>query len=233
MSDIAFLTSQEAKPFQVSRGDVQALLKEKSPQAPTENVRTMAKLVTLVWNILAEFPDAQKRELASDQARLREALIEVSEPASERMAIRPSGRLSRSKGTGLGERISLDEGRARLERYATATPLEQWAGPVAGAGEIEAQLGIPRSTLSHWQSKSSIVGLLRGERKLAYPLEQFLDARPLEGISDVLAVAPDARAAWLWLRQAHAALDGQAPLAVLKQGGTRSRVAEVAGRDFA
>jgi len=233
MSDVAFLTSPDAKAFQVSRSDVQALLERKSPKASPANVHTMAELMALVWNILAEFPDANKQELASDKDRLREALIEVSEPGTQRVAIKASGRLTRSRGAGLGERVSLEEGRARLDRYAVAKPLEQWAGPVAGAGEIEAQLGIPRSTLSHWQSKGSVVGLLRGERKLAYPLEQFVDARPLEGISDVLDLARDARAAWLWLKQPHGALDGETPLAVLKARGGRARVKEVAGRDFA
>lgn len=232
MSNAALLPTRQAKAFKVSRTDVQSLLKRKNPEAPAANVRAMAELVAAVWNILAEFPDARKRELASDQARLREVLIEASAVAPAE-AVAPSGRLVRSRGSGLGTRIGREEGRARLDRYATAKPLEEWAGPAAGAGEIEQQLGIPRSTLSHWQSKGSVVGLLRGERKLAYPLSQFVDARPLEGVSDVLHVAPDARSAWLWLVQPHGAFDGRTPLEVLKQGGTRAKVAEVAARDFA
>lgn len=109
--------------------------------------------------------------------------------------------------------------------------MESWAGPVAGAGEIEKSMGIPRSTLSHWQKRGAVIGLLRGERKLAYPLEQFVDARPLEGIADVLGTTPDARSAWLWLRQPHDALQGKTPLAML-QGGERKLVAKVAERDF-
>jgi uncharacterized protein (DUF2384 family) len=76
-----------------------------------------------------------------------------------------------------------------------------------------------------------VIGLLRGERKLAYPLEQFVDARPLEGLADVLKVAPDARSAWLWLRQPHGALQHRSPLDVLKDGG-REAVVRVAERDF-
>lgn len=38
---------------------------------------------------------------------------------------------------------------------------------------------------------------------------------------------------WLWLKQPHGTLDGETPLAVLKARGGRSRVKEVAGRDFA
>lgn len=151
--------------------------------------------------------------------------------AEARVSIKAGGRTEKSRGAGLGERITLEEGRDRLARYATARPLESWAGPVAGAGEIEDSLGIPRSTLSSWQQKGAIVGLLRGARKLAYPLEQFVDARPLEGIADVLRVAPDARSAWLWLRQPHGALNGRAPLERLK-AGDRAAVVTAAERDF-
>jgi len=231
MSNAALLPAREAKAFKVSRTDVQSLLTQKNPEAPAANVRAMAELVAAIWNILAELPDARKRELASDRTRLREVLLEASIFAPVEPIV-PSGRLVRSRGSGLGERIGLKEGRARLDRYATAKSLEEWAGPVAGAGTIEQQLGIPRSTLSHWQSRGSVVGLLRGERKLAYPLAQFVDARPLEGISDVLRVAPDARSAWLWLLQPHGALDGRTPLDLLKQGGRRTKVAEAAERDF-
>jgi uncharacterized protein (DUF2384 family) len=58
-----------------------------------------------------------------------------------------------------------------------------------------------------------------------------VDARPTQGISDVLRVTPDERAAWLWLRQPHPALEGKLPLEVLKAGG-REAVARVAERDF-
>ena len=77
-----------------------------------------------------------------------------------------------------------------------------------------------------------MVGLLRGERKLAYPLEQFVDARPLEGIADVLRMAPDARSAWLWLRQPHGAVNDRAPIEALKSG-ERDSVVTAAERDFA
>ena len=90
---------------------------------------------------------------------------------------------------------------------------------------------MPRSTLNAWRARKAVIGLLRGERKLAYPVEQFVDARPVQGIADVLRVAPDERAAWLWLRQPHPALEGKLPIEVLK-AGRREAVARVAERDF-
>ena len=96
-----------------------------------------------------------------------------------------------------------------------------------GAGKIEKLLGIPRSNLASCHQRGVIIGLPRGERKLAYPFDQFVDARPLEGLGDVLRAAPDQRSAWLWLRQAHGALDGAIPLDRLKVGDRTTVVTAV------
>ncbi len=127
--------------------------------------------------------------------------------------------------------ISLSEGRARLAAYAAPKAIEDWAGPVGGASDIEAEFGIKRTTLNTWYKQGAVIGLLRGQRKLAYPLEQFIDGRPLQGIPDILAVAPDARSAWLWMRQPHGGLDGRTPLAALR-AAEQDQVGALARRDF-
>lgn len=217
----------------LSAGTIRAALKKSNPRAAASDLSTMAEIMAAVSNVLAELPKADRSELARETDDVRRILIEAASHGrtEPRISVRPSGRIERSRGAGLGEQIPVEEGRNRLAGYATARALESWAGPVAGAGEIEATLGIPRSTLSHWQQKGVIVGLLRGARKLAYPLEQFVDARPLEGLADILEITPDARSAWLWLRQPHGALEGRAPLEQLK-AGARSSVLAVAQRDF-
>ncbi|MDJ0275985.1 DUF2384 domain-containing protein [Sphingomonas sp. 2R-10] len=235
MPNAALMPADEVKLQSLTEDEVRAALEQHNPGAPVGNVRAMAAILTIVSDVLAELPEARRRELARGKSRFREALKMATGGAGagpERLHIETSGRVEKSQGSGLGERIGAVEGRARLDRYAQVRPLESWAGPVAGAGEIEQRLGIPRSTLSSWQQRGVVIGLLRGERKLAYPLEQFVDARPLEGIAEVLKVAPDARSAWLWLRQPHGALAGRSPLVVLGTPGTRDRVVQVAGRDF-
>jgi hypothetical protein len=234
MPDATLLNAKDLKLHALSEADVHSVLRQHNPTAPAGNVRVMAKLIAAVSDVFSELSDAKRRELAKAKGPLRDALIQVTNSGrtgQRAVAARPSRKVEISQGSGLGDRLGLDEGRARLDRYAVATPLESWAGPVAGAGEIEARLGIPRSTLSHWQQRKVVVGLLRGERKLAYPLDQFVDARPLEGIGDVLKLAPDARSAWLWLRQPHGALDDRIPLDELR-AGERDRVTQIAARDF-
>jgi hypothetical protein len=218
----------------LSEGDVRAALQKQVPGAAPGDVRSLAQVVVTVWDVVGALSEAEHREFAQGKDRLRAALLQAWRgrgATPRRGPIEDAGRVERSRGTGLGERIDVADGRGRLDRYAKLRPLESWAGPTAGAGEIEHALGIPRSTLNSWQQKGSVIGLLRGERKLAYPLEQFVDARPLEGLADVLKVAPDARSAWLWLRQPHGALQHRSPLDVLKDGG-REAVVRVAERDF-
>lgn len=217
----------------LSAGDVRAALKHSNPKAPASDLSTMAEIISLVSNVIAELPKAERSELAREKDQVRRILIEAvgHGRAEARTTIKPARRVEKSRGAGLGDRVPLEEGRDRLAGYATPRPMENWAGPVAGAGEIEEMLGIPRSTLSSWQQRGSVVGILRGERKLAYPLDQFVDARPLEGIGDILRLAPDARSAWLWLRQPHGTLESRIPLDVLKSG-ERVRVVTAAERDF-
>jgi hypothetical protein len=216
-------------------GELQAALRQHNPKTPVSDLRAMAKIVASVAEFVANLSNAERRELARESSQLRAALEEAAQhgkgATGERAHIEPVGRVERSRSAGLGERISVEEGRTRLEQYANAGPIEIWAGPVAGAGEIERQLGIPRSTLNSWHQRGAVIGLLRGERKLAYPLEQFVDARPLEGIGEILRLVPDARGGWLWLRQPNAALGGKTPMACLR-AGHKASVLEVAHADL-
>ena len=76
-----------------------------------------------------------------------------------------------------------------------------------------------------------IIGLLRGERKHVYPLAQFIDGRPIEGMSVVTNIIDNPRAAWLWLTRPHPTGDKTPPLERLKEGRA-DEVAAAAERDF-
>lgn len=234
MTDSALSLASGERLYVLSEKEMGAALKEHNPNVAPGALREMAKIMALVGRVVASWPQERRRDIAQSSEPLRDALVHLAsvETPPRRIHIERVGKPEVRQGSGLGDRVSAEEGRARLDRYAQARPLESWAGPVAGAGEIERQLKIARSTLGRWQQRGVVVGLLRGERKLAYPLEQFVDARPIEGIGDVLRVIGEPRAAWLWLRQPHGALDDRTPLAVLSTSGGRERVARTAERDF-
>jgi len=215
---------------------IRAALLERNPRVPTQSINQMTELVVRFVDVLADVVVGERKRTPIANSDLKDVVQEVyramaaSAEAGRRSFAAPA-HVERKVGSGLGEILTFDEGRARLARYAEARPLESWAGPVAGPGEIERELGVARSTLNEWRRRGVVIGLLRGERKHLYPLEQFMDARPIPGIGDVAKVAPSERAAWLWLCQPHGALDMRTPLEVLR-AGRRREVLQVAERDF-
>ena len=76
-----------------------------------------------------------------------------------------------------------------------------------------------------------MVGLRAGQRKHVFPVAQFIDGHPLEGLAEVVAAAGAPRTAWLWLVEPHPSLGGGAPLEVLRRGAVAA-VVELAEREF-
>ncbi|KQZ28511.1 hypothetical protein ASD50_19510 [Mesorhizobium sp. Root552] len=96
---------------------------------------------------------------------------------------------------------------------------DDWAGPVAGPTMIERHYGIPRSTLYRWQKVNEVVAInTRSSRKPVFPLRQFVDGRPAQGIAEVVAAFGDQKRAWQWLLTPNARLNGGKPLEMLLQG---------------
>lgn len=95
--------------------------------------------------------------------------------------------------------------------------IEDWAGEVAGSTYLEEKLRIPRSTLHRWQRRGEVVALRKGGRKHVFPLAQFVDGRPVPGISDVLSAITSPRLAWFWLSRPSPELDGRVPIEMLRE----------------
>ncbi|RWD42789.1 hypothetical protein [Mesorhizobium sp.] len=104
------------------------------------------------------------------------------------------------------------------------TLMQSWAGEVAGQTFIEDELKIPRSTLHLWKRRNEVIALPKGRRTHVFPLAQFVDGRPVDGLSRVLTEIQNPRSAWLWLVRPSDLLDGEIPLDLLK----RNRTAQVA-----
>ncbi|TGP51370.1 DUF2384 domain-containing protein [bacterium M00.F.Ca.ET.230.01.1.1] len=94
--------------------------------------------------------------------------------------------------------------------------IEDWAGEVAGSTYLEEKLRIPRSTLHRWQRRGEVIGLRKGGRKHVFPLAQFVDGRPVPGISEVLSAITNPRLAWFWLTRPSPELDGRVPIEMLR-----------------
>lgn len=129
--------------------------------------------------------------------------------------------------------------RDRIRKTTAASPSAQgdafladdWAGPVAGPTLIERHFGIPRSTLYRWQKRGEVVWLnTRTSKKPVFPLRQFVDGKPADGIAEISEAMGGPRSAWQWLITPHSAFDGSTPLDALLKGRT-SKVIEMAQED--
>jgi hypothetical protein len=218
--------------------DILAILAKHNPGLSKSALKATGRAFAAFSAAAGRLSRDQQRKIVERGVDLAKAVEDaVSEFASMRtpgdnlIALPVSSAVEESEGEGFGELLSDSDGRKRVADYAASGRLEDWAGPVAGPGEIERDFGTKRSTLHDWQKRGAIIGLLRGERKHVYPLAQFIDGRPIEGMSRITKIIANPRAAWLWLTRPHPTADRAAPLERLKQG----RVAEVAAaaeRDF-
>src|SRR5262249_23509794 len=151
-------------------------------------------------------PAGARRELGKHQAELAKRVRRLVEafgdvPARDKVEIEPPSAIEPSRGEGLGAIVAGEEGERFLDEFAVARRLEDWAGPVAGATELHRNYGIPRSTLNRWQHAGEVIALLKGTKKHVYPIEQFVDGRPVRYMAAIGALATSQRVAWLWLRQ--------------------------------
>ncbi|MET0528339.1 MAG: hypothetical protein ABW003_08335 [Microvirga sp.] len=215
--------------------DILKVLARHNPGLSETALKATGKVMAAVSAATAQLTAEQQRKIVSHEVKLAEAFEAVvadiaasdERPLTVLKIERP---VETSKGAGLGNLLDLDEGQRRLAAYATPARIEDWAGPVAGPAEIEKAFGTKRSTLHDWQKRGAVIGLLKGERKHVFPLAQFVDGRPVRGMSEVTRIIGNPRAAWQWLIQPKPSIGG-APLDRLKAGKI-DEVLAAAGRDF-
>lgn len=215
--------------------DILDVLARHNPGVPKAALKDKSKIVAAVAAAAVHLSEEQQRRILTHEKVLKKAIDSIvadlaGEDGEELLAVETSKPVEVSRGEGMGDLLDESEGRRRLAAIAQPVRLEDWAGPVAGPSEIERKFGTRRSTLHEWQKRGSVIGLLKGERKHVFPLAQFVDGRPIEGMSDVVRIIGNPRAAWQWLIQSKPSIGG-APIERLRKGYV-SQVVEAAERDF-
>lgn len=214
------------------------LLARENPKLSKSALKATGRAVAAFTAAAGRLSREQQRRIVAHEKVLEQAMEKLVSELASHSAISPDsmvtnveGPVEESKGEGLGELLSMKEGQRRVAALATSTRLEDWAGPVAGPSEIERDYGTKRSTLHDWQKRGAVIGLLKGERKHVFPLAQFVDGRPVEGMSQITRIISNPRVAWLWLIRAHPSDDRLPPLERLKAGRVDEVVA-AAEQDF-
>lgn len=215
--------------------DILDVLARHNPGISMSVLRGKSRVVAAVTAAAVQLSDKHQRQIVAHEKNLVEAMGTVAAGLAGQddgglIPLDAELPVEVSEGEGLGEVVDIEEGRRRLVAYATPVRLEDWAGPVAGPSEIEKSFGTRRSTLHDWQKRGAVIGLLKGERKHVFPLAQFVDGRPVEGMSEVSRIIGNPRVAWQWLIQPKPSIGGT-PLDRLKQGNV-SDVLDAAERDF-
>jgi hypothetical protein len=170
---------------------------------------------------IANLPAGARRELGKRQVELAQRIRGLVEALGDA----PGGKIElelptdieATKGEGLGAVGTRDQGERSLTALTVACRLEDWAGPVAGATEIQRDYRIARSTLNRWQHTGEVIALLKETKKHVYPIEQFVDGLPAASLAAISALAANQRVAWLSLVQPNLLLQGRKPIDLLKQ----------------
>lgn len=220
---------------QTAAAEIVKILARHNPGA-SKAALTATKAVIKAVSVVASRLSAQKHHNIVAHERELTKVVEavVASLAAETPAALAPVRVVKpvevNEGEGIRTLVDTEEGRRRLDAIAITTRLEDWAGPVGGPRDIEKKFGTKRSTLHDWQKRGAVIGLLKGERKHVFPLAQFVDGRPVEGMTEITKVIKNPRTAWQWLIQPKPSIGGS-PLDKLKKGRLDEVVA-AAQRDF-
>lgn len=183
-----------------------ALLREHDPTLHAPCVRTASHLAAVIASQIAVQPQSVQRSMTSLQDHLTDLAVDFAANVIE------------------ATRSNLHHGIKRFYAAAPSNPdrvqlPDDWAGPVAGPTLIERHFGINRSTLHRWHKRGECVALnAKTSKKPVFPLKQFLDGRPVDGLAEVITIFNDQREAWLWLVTSNEQLSGGQPIDRLIEG---------------
>jgi hypothetical protein len=190
--------------------EVERILKENDPTIQLPAVRVASRLAAVIASQLASQTQVIQRSMLSLEA-------DATDFANDFVAD-VVGAATQSV------RKKLKRFRPEAIQEDTLQLADDWAGTVAGPTLIERHYGIPRSTLYRWQKLNEVVAISsRTSRKPVFPLKQFVDGRPVNGVADVVSIFGDQRRAWQWLVTKNTITNG-APIDALLRGEVESVV---------
>ena len=80
--------------------------------------------------------------------------------------------------------------------------------------------------------RGEVISIRTNGNRPVFPLKQFVDGRPADGIPEVISIFGDSRKAWQWLIAPCGELNGNCPIDELIAGNAK-RVVEIAAAQVA
>ena len=215
--------------------DIIETLVRRHPTADLKTIEQAGRVVALVSRVVLSDSDAVRLiDKVSDDVVfgiIHDMKAGIVGRSASPMHLRSVDLQDESRGSGLGEIITPAQGRDRLAARADAMSLEAWAGPVAGPTDLAAREGIPLGSLKAWRRTRAVIELSKGRQRPVFPVQQFVQHRPVPRLADLQAIIGDPRVAWLWLVEP--GCDGLLSWLDMLKEGRAEEVLEAAREDFA
>lgn len=171
-----------------------------TPSADIEGPRAISMPAMLIADFEAHTRREVHRigELPEDIiAAIQAAEYSIGPPDPSR---RKAGKVLVIHGSGLGPLISLEEGKARLEEITVDDDSTDWAATeLLETDSMAARLGVSVATLDDWRADGKAVAFQNASAGFVYPARQFEQARPIEGLDQVMGYFLSPEEAWEWL----------------------------------
>ena len=143
--------------------DIVAILAKHNPGAPKSALKVTGRAVAALSAAAGRLSREQQRQIVAHEKDLTRVIEDVVSGLTsgrtvdvDLITVAAKAPVEESRGEGFGKLLPAAEGRKRVAEYAKSVRLEEWAGSVAGPGEIERDFGTKRSTLHDWQKRGAV-----------------------------------------------------------------------------
>ena len=178
-------------------------------------------LESMVHTVLTELsPDVVQTLIAHPDA-VRGALAATAQMLARDDAD-PTGREAERIEAIKGHWVRSEDVKQGIARRTVAYEPEE---EVLNSSAVAARIGLKSRQAVHDRlRKGTIVGWQAAKRGYVFPNRQFDQRnRPIEGVTEIVALLGDAYEGWMWLTTPHSAFGGEEPLTWLAKGD-RDRV---------
>lgn len=135
-----------------------------------------------------------------------------------------------SRGEGLGDYLTVEEGLARLAALSQDISIEDWAeSEVLDAETLAHRLEVSVAEITKWQIEQRILTMINGDDMEVYPIRQFEGNLPIDGLAAVRVHFGCDETTWEWLIGPNRYTGDEYPIEWLRKGHIQDVVSAAGG----